>query len=196
MPFSSRRPAVVLVDELAHTNAPGSRHPKRYQDVEELLDSGIDVYTTVNIQHFESLNDVVEKITGIRMQETLPDTFLDRADEVQVIDIPFEELSERLKEGKVYIPKQAERAMENFFQPWQSCCPSGADAHPRSSQDGYRTFELYEGEGDFRSLAGRRKIDGMYCPESICKTASPQRVSTLRKRPMPNGMLYMFQPPP
>ena len=112
----ARRPAVVLVDELAHSNAPGSRHPKRYQDVEELLDSGIDVYTTMNIQHFESLSDVLEKITGIRMQETLPDTFLDRADEVQVIDIPLEELFERLKEGKVYIPKQAERAMQNFFQ--------------------------------------------------------------------------------
>ena len=112
----SRRPAVVLVDELAHTNVPESRHPKRYQDVEELLDSGIDVYTTMNVQHFESLNDIVEKITGIRMQETLPDTFLDRADEVQVIDIPLEELFERLKEGKVYIPKQAERAMQNFFQ--------------------------------------------------------------------------------
>jgi two-component system sensor histidine kinase KdpD len=112
----TRRPAVVLVDEVAHTNAPGSRHPKRYQDVEELLDSGIDVYTTMNVQHFESLNDVVEKITGIRMQETLPDTFLDRADEVQVIDIPLEELFERLKEGKVYIPPQAKRAMENFFQ--------------------------------------------------------------------------------
>ena len=112
----ARRPAVILVDELAHTNALGSRHPKRYQDVEELLDSGMDVYTTVNVQHFESLNDVVEKITGIRMQETLPDTFLDRADEVQVIDIPLEELFERLKEGKVYIPPQAKRAMENFFQ--------------------------------------------------------------------------------
>jgi two-component system sensor histidine kinase KdpD len=112
----SRRPKVVLVDELAHTNAPGSRHPKRYQDVEELLGRGIDVYTTVNVQHFESLNDVLEKITGIRMQETLPDTFLDRADEVQVIDIPLEELFERLKEGKVYIPKQAERAMQKFFQ--------------------------------------------------------------------------------
>ena len=111
-----RRPAVVLVDELAHSNAPGSRHPKRYQDIEELLENGIDVYTTVNVQHFESLNDVVEKITGIHIQETLPDTFLDRADEVQVIDIPLEELFERLKEGKVYIPRQAELAMQNFFQ--------------------------------------------------------------------------------
>jgi len=112
----ARRSAVVLVDELAHSNPPGSRHPKRYQDIEELLDSGMDVYTTVNVQHFESLNDVLEKITGIRMQETLPDTFLDRADEVQVIDVPLEELFERLKEGKVYIPRQAERAVQNFFQ--------------------------------------------------------------------------------
>ncbi|NWG04792.1 MAG: sensor histidine kinase KdpD [Syntrophaceae bacterium] len=111
-----RRPKVVLVDELAHTNAPGSRHPKRYQDVEELLGCGIDVYTTLNVQHFESLNDVVEKITGVRMQETLPDTFLDRADEVQVIDIPLEELFTRLKEGKVYIPPQAKQAFENFFR--------------------------------------------------------------------------------
>jgi two-component system sensor histidine kinase KdpD len=111
-----RRPKIVLVDELAHTNVMGIRHPKRYQDIEELLDDGIDVYTTVNVQHFESLNDILEKITGIRMQETLPDTFLDRADEVQVVDIPMEELFERLREGKVYIPPQAKRAMENFFQ--------------------------------------------------------------------------------
>ena len=112
----ARRPGVALVDELAHTNNPGSRHPKRYQDVEELLDSGIDVYTTVNIQHFESQMDVVEKITGIRQQESIPDSLLDRADEVQVIDIPLEELSQRLQEGKVYIPEQARRAVENFFQ--------------------------------------------------------------------------------
>jgi two-component system sensor histidine kinase KdpD len=111
-----RRPAVALVDELAHTNAASSRHLKRYQDVEELLDSGIDVYTTVNIQHFESQMDVVEKITGIRQQESIPDSLLDRADEVQVIDIPLEELSQRLQEGKVYIPEQARRAVENFFQ--------------------------------------------------------------------------------
>jgi len=112
----SRKPGVVLVDELAHTNAPNSRHPKRYQDVEELLDSGIDVCTTVNVQHFESQVDVVAKITGIAMQETVPDTVLERADEVQVIDIPLEELSQRLKEGKVYVPEQARRAMQNFFQ--------------------------------------------------------------------------------
>jgi two-component system, OmpR family, sensor histidine kinase KdpD len=111
-----RRPSVALIDELAHTNAPGSRHPKRYQDVEELLNSGIDVYATVNIQHFESQVDVIAKITGIRMQETVPDSLLDRADEVQVIDIPLEELFQRLKEGKVYIPERARQAVQNYFQ--------------------------------------------------------------------------------
>ena len=111
-----RRPAVVLMDELAHTNAPESRHPKRYQDVEEILDAGIDVYTTINIQHFESQVDVVAQITGVRVQETVPDTVLEQADEVQVIDIPLEELTQRLKEGKVYIPQQVRRAMENYFQ--------------------------------------------------------------------------------
>jgi two-component system sensor histidine kinase KdpD len=112
----ARRPAVVLVDELAHTNIEGSRHPKRYQDIEEILENGIDVHTTVNIQHFESMNDSVAKITGVCMQETLPDTFFDRADEVQVIDVPWEELSQRLKEGKVYIPEQAIHAIDNFFK--------------------------------------------------------------------------------
>ena len=112
----ARKPDVVLVDELAHTNVESSRHPKRYQDIEELLESGIDVHTTVNIQHFESMNDSVAKITNVRMQETLPDTFFDRADEVQVIDIPWEELNQRLKEGKVYIPEQARHAVANFFQ--------------------------------------------------------------------------------
>jgi two-component system, OmpR family, sensor histidine kinase KdpD len=111
-----RHPAIVLVDELAHTNIEGSRHPKRYQDIEELLANGIDVHTTVNIQHFESMNDAVAKITGVRMQETLPDTFFDRTDEVQVVDIPWEELIQRLKEGKVYFPRQAKRAIDNFFQ--------------------------------------------------------------------------------
>jgi len=111
-----RRPSAVLVDELAHTNAPDSRHPKRYQDVEEILSSGIDVYTAVNIQHFESQVDVVAKITGVRVHETVPDSLLESSDEVQVIDIPLEELSLRLKEGKVYIPDQAKRAMDNYFQ--------------------------------------------------------------------------------
>jgi len=112
----ARHPQLILVDELAHTNAPGSRHPKRWQDVEELLASGIDVFTTLNVQHLESLNDVVGGITGIRVWETLPDTFFDRADEVILVDIPADELLGRLKAGRVYFAEQAERASKNFFR--------------------------------------------------------------------------------
>ena len=112
-----RRPKLVLVDELAHTNAPGSRHPKRYLDVEELLEAGIDVYTTLNIQHLESLNDVVAKITRIRVRETVPDSIIDRADDVEVVDLTPEDLIQRLKEGKVYVPQQAERAVRHYFLP-------------------------------------------------------------------------------
>src|SRR5471032_282181 len=112
----ARRPALILVDELAHSNASGSRHPKRWQDVEELLNAGIDVFTTLNVQHLESLNDVVGGITGIRVAETLPDTVFDRADEVVLVDIPADELLRRLKLGKVYKPQQAERASQNFFR--------------------------------------------------------------------------------
>jgi two-component system sensor histidine kinase KdpD len=111
----ARRPQIVLVDELAHTNAPGSRHPKRYLDVEELLNHGIDVYTTVNIQHIESLNDVVAQITRVRVRETLPDAVFDRADSVELVDLTPGDLIDRLKAGKVYIPEQAERALEHFF---------------------------------------------------------------------------------
>jgi two-component system sensor histidine kinase KdpD len=112
----ARRPALILVDELAHTNAPGSRHAKRWQDVEELLASGVDVFTTLNVQHLESLNDVVGGITGIRVWETLPDTFFDDADEVMLVDIPADDLLARLKAGKVYVPEQIERASRNFFR--------------------------------------------------------------------------------
>ncbi|MGZ5747756.1 MAG: DUF4118 domain-containing protein, partial [Caldimonas sp.] len=112
----ARRPALILVDELAHSNVAGSRHPKRWQDVQELLAAGIDVWTTLNVQHLESLNDVVGGITGIRVQETLPDTFFDRADEVVIVDTPAEELIARLKAGKVYGEAQAERAAANFFR--------------------------------------------------------------------------------
>jgi two-component system sensor histidine kinase KdpD len=111
-----RRPAVIVVDELAHSNVEGSRHPKRWNDVEELLDAGIDVYTALNVQHLESLNDVVGGITGVRVHETVPDTVFDRADEVELVDLPPEELIERLKEGKVYLPAQAKAAVENFFR--------------------------------------------------------------------------------
>jgi two-component system sensor histidine kinase KdpD len=112
----ARRPALILVDELAHTNAPGARHPKRWQDIDELLASGIDVFTTLNVQHLESLNDVVGGITGIRVWETVPDTFFDEADDVILVDVPADELLARLKAGKVYLPEQIERAAGNFFR--------------------------------------------------------------------------------
>src|SRR5579859_455936 len=113
----ARHPQIALVDELAHTNVAGSRHPKRYLDVEELLSRGIDVYTAVNIQHIESLNDVVAQITHVRVRETVPDSIFDRADAIELIDLTPDDLIQRLKEGKVYVPKQAERALEHYFSP-------------------------------------------------------------------------------
>lgn len=112
----TRRPAVLLVDELAHTNAPGSRHAKRWQDVEELLESGIDVYTTLNVQHLESHKDVVAQITHVVVRETVPDVVFENADDVRVIDLPIDELLERLREGKVYLPEQARIAKDSFFR--------------------------------------------------------------------------------
>ncbi|NHV29270.1 DUF4118 domain-containing protein [Burkholderia sp. D-99] len=112
----ARQPQLILVDELAHSNVQGARHLKRWQDVYELLDAGIDVYTTVNVQHLESLNDVVGAITGIRVWETVPDRVFDAADEVTLVDLPAEELLERMRDGKVYLAQQAERAVRNFFR--------------------------------------------------------------------------------
>lgn len=111
-----RRPRLLLVDELPHSNAPGSRHAKRWQDVLELLEHGIDVFTTMNVQHVESLNDVVSQITRVQVRETVPDSVLDEADAIELVDIAPEELLQRLKEGKVYLPDQAQRAAEHFFQ--------------------------------------------------------------------------------
>jgi two-component system sensor histidine kinase KdpD len=112
----TRRPAMCVVDELAHTNAPGSRHEKRYQDVLELLDAGIGVMTAVNIQHLETLNDAVSRVTGVRVRETVPDTFLDRADEIVNVDVTVQELQSRLRQGKVYKPEKVEQALTNFFR--------------------------------------------------------------------------------
>ena len=111
-----RKPSIILVDELAHTNAPGSRHKKRWQDVYELLGAGINVYSTINVQHLESLNDVVTQITGISVHETVPDFLLDRADEIELVDLPPDDLLQRLKEGKVYVPELAAKARQNFFR--------------------------------------------------------------------------------
>ncbi len=112
-----RRPRLAIVDELAHTNVPGSRHVKRYQDVEEILGAGIDVYTTLNIQHVESLNDIIARIARVRVRETVPDSVLDQADDIELIDLPPEDLIERLKQGKVYVKDQATRAISHFFSP-------------------------------------------------------------------------------
>ncbi len=112
----ARKPQLLLVDELAHTNAPGSRHLKRWQDVDELLEAGIDVFTTLNVQHLESLNDVVAQITSVIVRETVPDAVFDKAYEVRVVDLPVDELLERLHDGKVYVPQQAARAVESFFR--------------------------------------------------------------------------------
>ena len=111
-----RRPQVCIVDELAHTNVPGSRHAKRYEDVIEILEAGIHVMTAVNIQHLETLNDAVARVTGVRVRETVPDTFLDRADEVINVDVTVEELRDRLHEGKIYKPEKVEQALANFFR--------------------------------------------------------------------------------
>ena len=112
-----RKPKLVLVDELAHTNIPGARHPKRYQDVQEILDAGIDVYSTLNVQHIESLKDIVARITGVTVRETVPDTIIQMAHAIELIDLPPDELLQRLKEGKVYIPEQARLAINRFFTP-------------------------------------------------------------------------------
>ena len=112
----ARKPALLLLDELAHTNAPGSRHPKRWQDARELFEAGVDVWTTLNVQHLESVNDLVERITGVIVRETLPDRLLDEADEVEIVDLPTEDLLKRLAEGKVYLPDQAARAVAQFFR--------------------------------------------------------------------------------
>jgi two-component system sensor histidine kinase KdpD len=111
----ARKPRLALVDELAHTNVPGSRHAKRYQDVQELLDAGIDVYTTLNVQHLESFNDLVMRITGVEIRETVPDSILEQANDVELIDLPPDDLIERLRQGKVYVPEAARRALDNYF---------------------------------------------------------------------------------
>ncbi len=111
-----RKPAFILIDELAHSNAPGSRHPKRYQDVLELLDQGINVYSTLNVQHLESMNDVVRRITGVTVRETVPDSVMKRADEITLIDISPGELLKRLRDGKVYLGDRKQAAADNFFK--------------------------------------------------------------------------------
>jgi two-component system sensor histidine kinase KdpD len=147
----ARHPQIILIDELAHTNAPGSRHPKRWQDVLELLNAGISVYTTLNVQHLESLNDVVTQITRIRIGETVPDSILERADDLELIDLPPDDLLQRLKEGKVYMPELAQRAIENFFRKGNLIALREL-ALRRTAEWVDRQMELYRREYAVRSM--------------------------------------------
>jgi two-component system sensor histidine kinase KdpD len=192
----ARKPQLLLVDEYAHTNAPGSRHPKRWQDVEELLEAGIDVWTTLNVQHLESLVDVVWKITGVRVRETVPDSALSAANEIEVVDITPDELRKRLVAGKVYVPETARVAATNFFKPEnltalremalrraaQTVDDQMVDAMRRQGIEGpwaagERILVLIAGDGMSSALvrAGRRLADLMNAPWTVANVERPNR---------------------
>ena len=166
----ARRPALLLVDELAHTNAPGSRHAKRWQDVEELLDAGIDVYTTLNVQHVESLNDVVAQITGVVVRETVPDSVLERADEIELVDLPPDDLLQRLREGKVYLPEQAERALRELLPQGQPDRAARAGAAPHRRARRRADARLSRASTGSRDVAGARAHPGRASARARCRT--------------------------
>jgi two-component system sensor histidine kinase KdpD len=167
----ARRPAILLVDELAHTNAPDSRHTRRWQDVEELLDAGISVYTTLNVQHLESLNDVVAQITGIQVRETVPDAVFDAADEVELADLTPDDLLRRLEQGKVYFPEQAQRAREEFFRKGNLIAPrAGAPAVAERVDADAR---VHAGAGHPGDLARRRPLAGLGGTQPCQRPADP-----------------------
>ena len=176
----ARKPAVMLVDELAHTNAPGSRHPKRWQDVEELLAAGIDVYTTLNVQHLESLNDIVGQITGIRVFETLPDKVFDEADEVALVDLPPDELIERLHEGKVYLPEQALRAADNFFRKGNLIALRELALRRTADRVDEQMRDYRDRRGHTRGVAGGRPAAGHGRPGFRCGAHRARRAPSRR----------------
>ena len=167
----ARRPQLALVDELAHTNAPGSRHPKRYMDVEELIAAGIDVYTTLNVQHVESLNDVVARITRIRVRETVPDSVIDRADDIELIDLTPEDLIQRLKEGKVYVPHQAERAIRHYFSPGNLTALRELALRRTAQRVDEQMVRLYAGARDRRARG--RRASACWSASAAIRTAPP-----------------------
>lgn len=183
----ARQPQLALVDELAHTNVPGSEHEKRYQDVEKILEAGIDVYSTVNIQHLESLNDLVARITGIVVRERIPDRFLEEADEVVVVDVTPETLEERLREGKIYASEKIDRCLQNFFQ--------------RRNLIALRELALREvadniEEEALEENANGSKIDDSYCSIHervlVCVSTYPNAVQLIRRGARIAG--YMHAP--
>jgi len=163
----TRKPQLILLDELAHSNAPGSRHPKRWQDVQELLDAGISIYTTINVQHLESLNDVVARITGVWVKETVPDEIFDKADEISLVDIPSEELLKRLKEGKVYIEAAARgRAAQNFFKK-SNLIALRELALRRTAERVDALMDVYKTTGGTQSWSGADRILVCIGPDSL-----------------------------
>jgi two-component system sensor histidine kinase KdpD len=168
----ARKPEIALVDELAHTNAPGSRHEKRYQDVVEILEAGIGVMTAVNIQHLETLNDAVGRVTGVRVRETIPDTFLDRADEVVNVDVTVEELRSRLRQGKIYKPEKVEQALTNFFR--EANLSTLRELALRATAD-----EVGEKAASYRQREG---LEPALIPERVmvCMSSSPDAPRLLR----------------
>ena len=159
-----RKPELLLVDELAHTNAPGSRHVKRWQDVIELVESGISIYTTLNVQHLDSLNDIVAQVTGVVVRETLPDSVLDRADEIELVDLPVNELLGRLNEGKVYIPDQAQRAMASFFRPGNLTALREMALRRTADRVDAANANLSPRPCDSTDMAGRGEVDRLIGP--------------------------------
>src|SRR4030043_259183 len=168
-----RKPVLILIDELAHTNAQGLRHKKRWQDVFELLDAGINVYSTLNVQHLESLNDVVAQITGIVVRETLPDSVLDRADEIELIDLPPDELLQRLREGKAYVADLAERARENFFRKGNLLALREL-ALRRTAETGDAQMQ------DYRRIKGVKEVWPAAERLMVCIGANPRSIRLIR----------------
>ncbi len=173
----TRHPALVLVDELAHTNAPGSRHPKRYLDVEEILNAGIDVYTTLNIQHLESLNDVVAQITGVMVHETIPDRVIDEASELELVDLPPDELLNRLREGKVYVPDQAARAIRDFFRQGNLTALREMTMRRAAARVDNQMRSYMETRCHCRPVGGSRTVDGLHQPQPTRRAPYPFRAA-------------------
>jgi two-component system sensor histidine kinase KdpD len=172
----ARKPEFVLVDELPHTNAPGSRHNKRYQDVEELVDHGISVISAFNIQHLESLKQIVKRISGIDVKETIPDTFLERADQIVTVDLAVEELRNRLREGKIYPPQQIEQALRNFFRPGNLAALRELALREVARDQGRHReeLELLKREGGRRTQVAERLM--------VCLSSNPEGSDELLRK--------------
>ena len=169
----ARRPDLALIDELAHTNADGSRHEKRWQDVEEVLAAGIDVYTTLNIQHIETLNETVARITGVRVRETVPDGVLEMADEIELIDLPPDELIDRLKQGKVYPADQAARALGSFFVKGNLTALARTGDARRRRPGGCATARAHGGECHCRAVADAGTHPRLHQRKPGCARSDP-----------------------